>query len=288
MPQESLKILTRQQLYDQVWVTPMIELAKQFQLSDNGLRKICKKYDIPIPKVGYWQKIKFGKPVEKPLLPDGKGDDIVSFSMTPQVTRPKILEEFKETIVVPERIAKFHPIILQAQKELDEKHKDKGRFILGRHSLDIRISKGELSRACRIMDTIIKVLEERGVKIVIGWEEELRASTCGVIEGEKITFGLDESYKMIKKEPGKFGFTNHEFIPNGKLVLRLKNYFLIGCQTQWSDGKHKKLEHKLDSFINGMWMAAAHLKKRREEREEEHRQWEEKEKEREKQLRALE
>lgn len=43
------KSVTRKELYDLVWSTPMIKLAKEFNLSDNGLRKVCKKYNIPIP-----------------------------------------------------------------------------------------------------------------------------------------------------------------------------------------------------------------------------------------------
>ena len=65
---ETIK-LTRQQLYDLVWTKPMYELCQQFGLSDNGLRKNCKKLNIPIPYIGYWSKLKYGKNPEKPPLP---------------------------------------------------------------------------------------------------------------------------------------------------------------------------------------------------------------------------
>jgi len=42
MDQQEIVILTRKELYDQVWSTPMTKLAKSYNLSDNGLRKICK------------------------------------------------------------------------------------------------------------------------------------------------------------------------------------------------------------------------------------------------------
>ena len=61
--------LTRQELYEQVWSKPMVTLAKEYFLSDNGLRKICKKNDIPIPPMGHWQKIQFGKKIFKIPLP---------------------------------------------------------------------------------------------------------------------------------------------------------------------------------------------------------------------------
>ena len=56
-------ILTRQELYDLVWENPLSKLAKKYNLSDNGLRKVCKKLDIPLPKNGHWQKIQFNKKV---------------------------------------------------------------------------------------------------------------------------------------------------------------------------------------------------------------------------------
>ena len=31
------------------WATPMVKLAKEFGLSDVGLRKTCVKHDIPTP-----------------------------------------------------------------------------------------------------------------------------------------------------------------------------------------------------------------------------------------------
>ena len=60
--------LTRQELYDQVWSTPMRKLALRYGLSDVGLAKICARHDIPRPLRGYWAKKEFGKaPPQTPL-----------------------------------------------------------------------------------------------------------------------------------------------------------------------------------------------------------------------------
>ena len=67
------KEYTGQELYDLVWATPMVKLARQFGLSDVGLRKTCVKHDIPTPPLGYRAKLSFGKHVSKtPLGPPGK------------------------------------------------------------------------------------------------------------------------------------------------------------------------------------------------------------------------
>ena len=48
--------LTRAELYEKVWATPMRSLAKEFGLSDVGLAKVCRKHNIPVPPVGYWRR----------------------------------------------------------------------------------------------------------------------------------------------------------------------------------------------------------------------------------------
>jgi hypothetical protein len=60
---------SRIELYELVWVKPMTHLAKELGLSDVGLRKICVKYGIPIPRRGYWARLQFGKQDPRPELP---------------------------------------------------------------------------------------------------------------------------------------------------------------------------------------------------------------------------
>jgi len=50
----------REELYELAWSKPFTELAKEYDISDVGLRKTCKKLEIPVPRVGYWAKIRSG------------------------------------------------------------------------------------------------------------------------------------------------------------------------------------------------------------------------------------
>ncbi len=58
----------RDQLYDEIWSVPILQLAKQYGLSDVGLAKICTKMKIPRPPRGYWAKRSYGQPTTKPIL----------------------------------------------------------------------------------------------------------------------------------------------------------------------------------------------------------------------------
>src|SRR5580693_8316179 len=61
--------LTREQLYNLAWTESMLALSKKYDISDVGLRKMCKRNDIPIPQGGHWIKIKFGKKSPRIKLP---------------------------------------------------------------------------------------------------------------------------------------------------------------------------------------------------------------------------
>ncbi len=62
--------LTREELYEVVWSSPMIHAAKRFGLSDNGLRKACKNLGVPTPPRGYWAAS--GKRRRPTRLPEAK------------------------------------------------------------------------------------------------------------------------------------------------------------------------------------------------------------------------
>lgn len=48
--------VSREELYELVWRMPIIKGSRRYGLSDNGLRKICKKLNVPTPPRGYWAK----------------------------------------------------------------------------------------------------------------------------------------------------------------------------------------------------------------------------------------
>lgn len=49
--------LTRKELYDLVWATPRTEIAKQFEISDVRLGKLCREMNVPAPPPGYWANL---------------------------------------------------------------------------------------------------------------------------------------------------------------------------------------------------------------------------------------
>ncbi len=58
-------IVTREELYRQVWETPISRLAEKYGVSGNGLKKICDRLHVPYPPRGYWAKLAAGRPVSQ-------------------------------------------------------------------------------------------------------------------------------------------------------------------------------------------------------------------------------
>lgn len=73
MVQDTTRKFTRQELYDLVWARPMSQLAKEFDISDVGLRKICRQHNIPTASNRWWAAKTFGKPGQRDPLPNRAG-----------------------------------------------------------------------------------------------------------------------------------------------------------------------------------------------------------------------
>ena len=65
------------EIYRRVWETPVTKLAKEFDISDVGLAKVCRKNQIPLPPVGSWAKVQHGRKVSRPPLAKSPIDEIM-------------------------------------------------------------------------------------------------------------------------------------------------------------------------------------------------------------------
>jgi hypothetical protein len=64
------KSLTREQLYELVWRSPVTNVAKDMGISDVALAKRCRREEVPLPPRGYWAKMAAGQtPLKSPLGP---------------------------------------------------------------------------------------------------------------------------------------------------------------------------------------------------------------------------
>lgn len=61
---------TRQEIFDLIWKESVTKVSEKLGIPTQILRKYCQRLNIPTPTSAYWSKLKFGKPVEVPALPE--------------------------------------------------------------------------------------------------------------------------------------------------------------------------------------------------------------------------
>jgi len=178
--------LSRKQLYELVWSIPMTQLAKEFGLSDNGLRKICVKYDIPLPQMGHWQKVRYGKKIKQEKL--GNFDKWVNTKipisqseangqehyLTKFANKVKEIEQScSKLLPVPEKLTKPHALTRSAKLCLNAQKKRKNWRNLpeciytGRNLLSICVQKHNVPNRKQIVKEIKKELDQFDFKKAI-------------------------------------------------------------------------------------------------------------------------
>ena len=278
--------LKRKDLFDAVWQTPVIRLAKGYGISDVGLAKACRRHEIPVPPLGYWAQVAVGRGKPRPLL-SGDPDEIVEFSGNDLLKKKALVPELQEGLAKAIAVKSQTPMEMGADAwgrwtrktahSLDRKP-DSDNFISGKpDTFRVRVSAASKDRVIRIL----AILESSLVAAGMEWKvEEPPQGVVGKLLNETVRFEIKETYtrqEHIEKHPkydwmDKRTYTYHF---SGDLKVSIDGWF-EGRKT-WSDGKTKRLEDKLLEIIEGFLAAAAAMRQRTIEREESDRRYEQEE-----------
>jgi hypothetical protein len=232
--------IKRLALFELVWNKPMTALSKEFNLSDNGLRKICKKHDIPLPPMGYWMKLEFGKASPKPKILNPQINPEIELDTYRAQIAKVINEKQKATdaviqsqphllIQVPDALIDPDPLVISTIKKVEdykrraEYHQrnpdkglistsernypppeDKGRYYFHPHekALPIVASFSQADRILRFLDALIKALKAQDFKIGLSKQEnEYQRKLLVSRDGEDMTFSMREGYGWAQLSP---------------------------------------------------------------------------------------
>lgn len=193
-----------------------------------------------------------------------------------------------DAIVVPELLTRPHPLVKRAGKNLRGAKEDHRGHLVPKEQpcLDVRVTRGSLNRALRIMDTLIKALERQRFRVELVEGEPVKTQVT--VNGETLSIWIEEKVSRREKplppaeqrkkdrDPHYYYFRQYIYVPTGMLTLRLDgDVGWDGTRQSWADGKRQTVEERLDSFIAGLIEAAGVVRQRREKREQEAREWEE-------------
>lgn len=242
--------LTRKELYNIVWSIPISKLTLQYAISIDGLKKLCKQFDIPIPVGGYWMKLKHNKPVKKPKFNDifgGVGKIIltirkegnpINVDQTPLTIRTKEIESDPNApLIVPDKITKPDILTLQTKDYWKNRKNENFKRDDNLITYPIRVEDNNKERALRFMDTFTKLIRHRGHTMSKEyWYKGV------LIDGIFIEIDLREASRRV---PAKPPYSGTMLEPIGEFIFKVGRY---SGDREWRDGK-VKLEGMLARIV---------------------------------------
>lgn len=172
-------MVTREELYELVWSTPMIKIAEKFEVSVSYMARVCYVLRVPRPERGYWAKLAVGKAPDRPLLPDAQPGNQVNWSkigdfrlstaprpLTPASPRAKKLSVPVTGTHGLVRGAKVH--FQTGRKVEDGQHLKPHKKLL----LDVTASLAGLDKALAFANDLFNALESAGHRVVLAPQDE--------------------------------------------------------------------------------------------------------------------
>lgn len=164
--------VTREELYDRVWATPINHLAAAYGVSGSYLARVCASLNVPRPPVGHWQKKAVGKDRPRPPLPEVLPGDQIVWSRDTPLAKPtpgpaaaRQLRSKADRPAVPSR----HPILRGAEGLFRRTRKIDDYEFLRPYKLllpDIVTSEASLTRALDLGNTLYCAFERKGNRVM--------------------------------------------------------------------------------------------------------------------------
>ena len=169
-----MDVVSREELYDLVWSTPMTRVAEQFKVSGSYMARVCTVLRVPRPERGYWAKLAVGKAPEKSPLPDSQPGDQVSWSPggeLPPAPRPRPeIPAAPQATRARRLVTGTHELINNAKEHFDTGRKvEEGQHLkpYKRLMVDVTASRAALDKALEFANELFNALETKGHRVVI-------------------------------------------------------------------------------------------------------------------------
>lgn len=251
--------LSREELYNLVWSTPLSRLAHDFVISDVALAKWCKKLNVPRPGVGYWAKFQAGHKVPQKKLPKPGKDTSTAIYIRkivhPPEGEPVVQEPVFEPISVPNALpSKPHELVRFTRKVLNKARVDHG-YVQNDHGgcSCLFVSRKSLKRALCLLEALFLAAE------AAGWVVHAESRAVIEVEGTKVPIHIEELRSQSnRRDPNSYRDDDYLYLPDGRLRLELaeKVPMKYGIRRTWNDGKVQRLENVLHQVCLGIWRCA--------------------------------
>ena len=277
--------MTREELYEKVWSTPMLKLAAEFGFSGRGFAKLCQRHKVPVPPRGYWARLQAGQTPKRSALPPVKEPRFNTVSIYPHERQPseqpiEIEAQNIPNVEVADDRPTTHPIALRIEGCFSKTRKDERGLLAARPGMavPIQVSLAQLPRALRILDVLLEVLEQ--AEYPLTWAKPYNTPLKVTVLDEPLGFRIYETVKRRdhqvaahEKHLSSWQLPRWDYEPTGSLTLAIDSGDNLGLRHAWSDGKKQRAEDALGRFLVTLPAIAKALKRRREELAEQQRKW---------------
>jgi hypothetical protein len=284
--------ITRKELHELVWTQPMTKACKQFGISDVGIRKACKKHNIPTPAAGYWTKVQCGKKVTKLKLKGNPDELVLIYGGQDHMKSTKTSS--LDDVEIPSELVP----LAQRMKDrlLKAKPNKEGLVSLKqKSSIPVSIKLEAIDRVVQIVQKMVVLGEHLDVRLIQGSEQIVLET-----EGEQLKFAIKAKIDKVPYEPTpqelaklaewekerkrlrrtnrerlswhdwdkpKFPIYNH--FPSELFVLEIDDNIYSGLRRTFSDGKVQRLENMVVSILMTAKDHIEYRLKKRKDREDE-------------------
>ena len=264
--------LTRKELYDLVWSSPLSTLCKRYNISYSVLINVCKKLNVPIPEAGHWQKVQFDKPISiKPFPLEHDGINEFTFNevsigtssnglQSPILIKKMEIENDPKVSLVVHKNLQSPDILIKERLDAMKKWKairntkDGIYASFPRNIISIDVSEENYNRAICFMDAFIKLLRARGHEIICD------GGTFIIVDNQKMQISLVERMKREMVQHEKYDWKSAKYSNSGILLIRFRE----GAYrtTDWAEGK-QPIEKLLSKIMANIEIKAQELKEYR-------------------------
>ena len=166
-------LISRDQLYEEVWGEPMLAVAQRYQVSSSFLARICRRLRVPCPPRGYWAKKAAGlKPKTPPLPPPEPGEELGwsrGWEPAPRQPYPAPSTEAPNRIKVKTETPSdgLHPLLVGVEAKLLEGSEMYNKYLRPSKRLlpDIYVTKSAVTYAVETANQFFRFLGGKGCRV---------------------------------------------------------------------------------------------------------------------------
>ena len=261
--------MTRQQLYDLVWSRSMGDVAASIPMSHVSLKKLCSKYQVPVPPQGHWRKSPARQAADKVPLPLSMGEQRIWVRRFVQwrPADPRLREQSNVSLEEPapdvDKVH-WHACTKKTKSALAQASPDRSGALKaeGVGVASVKVAPETVPRALAVLDDLIRAVEDLGHSIAM----QTSPAAMFLINGALVPVAIFEKFvrnheaadaaelqrrhRYERKYPKFFrlmdlegGWTHR---PTGRLTIILSNGYEHGLPNRWADGASHLVESRID------------------------------------------